>query len=391
MRIKRPIVVALIAALSCAVSALAQEPRTLLHAYHTVVPLDARVTRSMVRAAVAFSATVPMWEYTVVSPLNDRQYSGTMIGRSPFFHGARTTAIPAVIVPIIITMSDGTVFNPAATDTTCSPAGTALSLVQNSPLFNSIDILMGSTDLGVAEYVDAFQRANFWTEVSPTGDRYHTMLSPVTTVSAIPVTVPSAYGATNSIAEYGGCGRTIGVMSYSWWNDYMLGTVMPSLVSSGVGPAVFPVFLFYNVVMNDEALNLGEDCCILGYHGAAGVAPQTYAVADFDTTGIFDGTKDISDMSHEIAEWMNDPLGNNPTPAWGGVGQVVGGCQNNLEVGDPLSGIFFPNITMPNGYTYNPQELAFFSWFYRQAPSIGVNGWYSDNDTFTSDAGLICE
>lgn len=385
VRIKRSLMfwmLWLMAALFCAAPALAQEQPPSLHAYHTVVPLDAGVTRAMVRAAVASSATVPMWEYTVVSPLNDRQYSGTMVGRSPFFHGARTTAIPAVIVPIVFTMSDGTVFDPTATDLTCSPSGTALSLVQNSPLFNPIDIMMGPTDVGVAEYVDAFQRANFWTNVSPTGNRYHTELNPVTAVSAVPVPVPAADGATNSTAPYHGCGGEIGVLNYSWWNDYLLGTIMPPLISSGVvGPTAFPVFLFHNVVMNEDATNLGGECCILGYHGAEGSPVQTYAVADFDTTTIFQGTENISDMSHEVAEWMDDPLGNNPTPAWGDIGQVSG-CQSNLEVGDPLSGTLFPGIEMPNDYTYDPQELAFFSWFYRQSPSTGVNGWYSDNDTF---------
>ena len=27
-------------------------------------------------------------------------------------------------------------------------------------------------------------------------------------------------------------------------------------------------------------------------------------------------------------------------------------------------------------------ELAFFSWFYDQSPSLGVHGWYSDQATF---------
>ncbi len=44
---------------------------------------------------------------------------------------------------------------------------------------------------------------------------------------------------------------------------------------------------------------------------------------------------------------------------------------------------------MPNGVTYELQELAFFSWFY-SAPSLGVNGWFSDNGTFTNDAGAVC-
>ncbi len=94
-------------------------------------------------------------------------------------------------------------------------------------------------------------------------------------------------------------------------------------------------------------------------------------------------------MSHEVAEWMDDPLGGNATPAWGHVGQVSG-CQGNLEVGDPLTGTVLPAVTMPNGYSYHLQELAFFSWFFRQSPSIGVNGWYSDNGHFTSGAGPVC-
>jgi hypothetical protein len=94
-------------------------------------------------------------------------------------------------------------------------------------------------------------------------------------------------------------------------------------------------------------------------------------------------------MAHEVGEWMDDPFVNNPTPAWGHTGQVSG-CQNNLEVGDPLTGTNIPSVTGSNGFTYHLQELAFFSWFYG-APSIAVNDWFSDNNTFTSDAGAVCQ
>jgi hypothetical protein len=87
---------------------------------------------------------------------------------------------------------------------------------------------------------------------------------------------------------------------------------------------------------------------------------------------------------------VNDPFGDNPTPAWGGVGQVPpGSCQNNLEVGDPLSGTNFSPIGGRNGFTYHLQELAFFSWFY-SSNSTGIHDWFSDNDTFTTDAGPVC-
>jgi hypothetical protein len=40
-------------------------------------------------------------------------------------------------------------------------------------------------------------------------------------------------------------------------------------------------------------------------------------------------------------------------------------------------------------FTYNLQELAFFSWFYG-APTLGLNGWFSNNGTFLTDAGPPC-
>jgi hypothetical protein len=146
--------------------------------------------------------------------------------------------------------------------------------------------------------------------------------------------------------------------------------------------------LFYNVVLYNRNPN---NCCFLGYHGAytngSGVL-QTCSTTEYDTEGGFGaGISDTSIMAHEVGEWMDDPTVGNPVPLWGHIGQQ-GGCQNNLEVGDPLTST---NITvlMPNGHTYHLQELAFFSGFYDQTPSIAVNGWYSSNNTFTADAAVI--
>ena len=65
------------------------------------------------------------------------------------------------------------------------------------------------------------------------------------------------------------------------------------------------------------------------------------------------------------------------------IGQVSG-CQTNFEVGDPLSGTTFADTV--GSFTYHPQELAFFSWFYHSSPSLGVNGWYSNQGKFTASA-----
>jgi hypothetical protein len=106
-------------------------------------------------------------------------------------------------------------------------------------------------------------------------------------------------------------------------------------------------------------------------------------VSIYDNTGDFSGSGDISALSHEVSEWMNDPSTANPTKPWGNIGQVSG-CQSNLETGDPLSGTVITDSL--NGKTYHPQELAFFSWFYHQSPSIGANGWYSSGGSFTTSA-----
>jgi hypothetical protein len=110
-----------------------------------------------------------------------------------------------------------------------------------------------------------------------------------------------------------------------------------------------------------------------------------YGIAEYDRGAVFGaGTKDVSVLAHEVLEWVNDPSTNNAVPLWGNIGQVSG-CQNNLEVGDPLSGTLMPGVLMPNGVTYHAQELAFFSWFLG-TPFAGAGGKYSSNGTFGGDA-----
>jgi hypothetical protein len=362
-----------------------REPR----AYFAKKPL-AGVSHRTIRALVQASATIPFWDYSITSPVDGQVYSGMMVGRSPFFHGARTTNITAVIVPLIMRFSDGTVFDPTATDNNCSPAGTPVNLTQNSPIFTALDIRMGGVDMGVTQYTDAFQRGNFWgANVSATGNRYHTVLSPVIVTSAQTATAPSANGAVFSTSPYGGCGGIIGVVNFGWLDSVVTGTIIPSLAAQGVGPTTFPVILLKDVVMTQGTPSFPSNCCIIGYHGAYGPPVQTYTPVEYDTTGIFRGLSTITALSHEVGEWMDDPTGSNPAPLWGHTGQVSG-CQNDVEVGDPLSGTEFPGLTAANGVTYRPQELAFFSWFFRLVPSLGVNDWYSDNGSFSQDAGPVC-
>jgi hypothetical protein len=254
--------------------------------------------------------------------------------------------------------------------------------MQQSPIFQPSNFKFGHTSVGKTQYVDAFQRGNFWQSLA--GTNYHTFVSPQTLA---PVTVNLAANDALAIPPslFGSCGP-LGIV-----NINTLGPILVNqLAAQGFNSSQFPIFLLYNVVMSIGAPNNLNKCCVLGFHGATGSPIQTYSPIDFDTTGLFGpAVQDTSIAAHEVAEWMDDPFGNNPTPAWGHIGQVSG-CQNNLEVGDPLTGTNVPTVNGANGFAYHLQELAFFSWFYG-AHSIAVNGWFSDNNTFTSDAGPPCQ
>jgi hypothetical protein len=252
-------------------------------------------------------------------------------------------------------------------------------LTTQSPIYQAASFTFGHTLVGKTQYIDAFQRGNFWSLVAHTG--YHTLINPVV-MKPVTINIDANNGLAIPPSLFGSCGP-LGIVNINTMDPIFTGQLLPQLAAQGVDSTQFPIFLMYNVVMSIGNPNNLNKCCVLGFHGATGTPIQTFSPLDFDTTGLFGPTtNDTSVMSHEVGEWMDDPFGNNPTPAWGHVGQV-GGCQNNLEVGDPLSGTLINNVTGANGFTYHLQELAFFSWFYG-APSIAVNGWYSDNNTFTA-------
>src|SRR5205823_2472656 len=121
----------------------------------------------------AVSNTIPLWQYQVVSPVDAHTYQGTMVGRSPFNRGARTTTIPVVMIPIRFTLLANTanpvVFDPTAPNAACYPSN-ALALTQQSPIFQSAPFTLNGTFVGNTQYIDAFRREEFWTNVAPTGN-----------------------------------------------------------------------------------------------------------------------------------------------------------------------------------------------------------------------------
>jgi hypothetical protein len=375
-----------------------------LNAYTTVKPAR-NAAGNMVRASDAAAvSSLATFTYNVTSGRDGNTYTGAMVGQDPFSSGFTTTTVTTPVIPLIITVNavatglnkhgiltqtHGTItLDPTAADNAClsAPNNVPVTLVQQSPMFQATNFSFGGTSVGDTQYIDAFQRANFWQLVG--GTDYHTLVNPVL-YQPISLNIRPGKGLAIPSSLFGSCGP-LGIVDINTLDSILTGTILPQLAAQGVDTSQFPVFLLYNTVMSIGVPNNLNKCCVLGFHGATGSPIQTYSPIDFDTSGLFGATiHDTSIMAHEVGEWMDDPFGSNPTPLWGHTGQVSG-CQNNLEVGDPLTGTNIPPVVGSNGFTYNLQELAFFSWFYG-APSIAVNGWFSDNNTFTTDAGPVCQ
>ncbi len=368
-------------------------------------PSSGNVEATKSLAAAGSSKTLPLWTFFTESSRDHNAYSGVMVGRDPF-HGGGSVSVPTYVVPVIIktnTIGTGinsqgiistkpgtTTFNPTVADKACltAPNDVPLTLFEQSPIFRSATFAFGGTLVGTTQYVDAFQRANFW-EVDD-HDTYHVLLGPVKTLKTVVINVPGKYGTTLPTSLTGTC-ATEGIVDINWFDAYLDSTVIPALASEGVNPSNFPIFLVHDVVWASPVTNL-NDCCFIGYHGYTGLPIQTYSPMDFDDNTGFFASPEIRDSyvpSHEVAEWMNDPFDDNPTPPWGHTGQV-GGCQGNLETGDPLTGTPGIPIAGSNGFTYHLQEQAFFSWFFGE-PSIGIHHWFSNNATFLTDAGPPCQ
>jgi hypothetical protein len=300
-----------------------------------------------------------------------RRYTFTELGADPSRNHAPNTAIPILIIPVRAQFDDGTVLDATAPDS-CAGGVAPTTLVEQSPIFQGVDYGDGSR-----QYVEEFRRLEFWALTGGPGGR-----NPNYSVTVahywLPTLIINFHGFPTQKAP---CGR-LGLLELNQWNSFVQRTLFPQLHQYGAGPGALVLFLLSNVGFYNGNQ---KSCCTLGYHSwftLHGV--QTYGVAEYDSTQAFSGISDVGVLAHELAEWYDDPLGNNATPRWGHVGQVSG-CQANLEVGDPLSGHFL-EVTMPNGVLYHPQELAFFSWFFGQTPSLGFDGWYSMAGTFRTPA-----
>jgi hypothetical protein len=337
---------------------------------HVFATLPARgVKFSELQKQATTAATIPFFSGSITSPLDGNTYRYMIVGSDPN-KSKTTTAVTYVPIVVRIHFADGTVLDPTIPG--CNDTVSVQSRFFNGPNFVPTSLTSNGIAVGNTQLTDGFQRAEFWSLVG--GSHYHTVLQAAAQPRVLDVNAPP--GSETKAGVCSGSAHRIGEIPINEFD-----AIIQNIATTYATPAQIPVVLSYNVFQTIQG-----HCCIIGYHSALGTASGTvvYAVGAYNDAGIFSvPIEDVHAWTHELGELFNDPFIDNATPAWGHVGQVSG-CQNNLEVGDPLTGTPF-TVTL-NGFTYHPQELAFFSWFFR-TPSTGTDGLYSFEGTFSSVQG----
>jgi hypothetical protein len=311
-----------------------------------------------------------------------------MVGADPATNGSTTTPTDVIPLNLVFSANNGYALN--GTD--------VVQRTVNSPIFQtgsySTTAKSGDyqSDTGGGElsagndgvqYEDAIMRSQF----NKVGSSYHVKLSQPTVHAPVTLTVPQSKGS----AYANGAGVVYGLTDVTWFS----GRISQLLGQLGVDPTHLPVFLTNNVMLY---IGTTDNCCIIGYHGASvvnghGHGPtggngdqgvQTFSYAAYTAPGTFgDGKggadpflRDIHALSHEIAEWGDDPFVNNRVNPWLTPTAPQYGCTSLLETGDPVVGIGF---TMPgntydsanpfaDGY-YHPEDEVLLPWFARQSPN----------------------
>lgn len=295
-----------------------------------------------------------------------KNFPFTMVGKPP--ERGETTRVETQLIPISM-FFEGFVDkqgNPIILD-----VAPLIDPVRNSPNFRRAAYRSGFTQFG-----DAIQRAEFFHTMDLD---WHTLINEPRQLPAVTLDVPK--GAANLFRS-----RSTGQVFAVVDTGFFISQLNTIIQLEHLEVDALPIALTNNVFLAPGA-NVRK-CCILGFHtafdaGARGSMQlvQTFAWASWVGTSIFGGNvADVTPLSHEIVEWLNDPFGNNSVPPWQ-FPNGAGGCQDTLETGDPLE--VFANsassVTI-DGVTFHPQTEALLQWFERPSTSNAIDGAFSFPD-----------
>lgn len=292
-------------------------------------------------------------------------YPYTMVGNKPQSGG--TTKVPVQIVPISMFFQEFVDENGSPLVIDPAPL---LPRLQSSPNFRS-----ARYENGVTQFADAVQRAQFNRTAAP---EWHTLLREPEILKPLRIVVPRG-----SARVYRN--PATGVIYAIVDTDFFLSQLNTMIQLERLQPDALAIAITSNIFLSPQADI--KKCCVLGFHTSFDVGElaqlkfvQTFIWASWVDQGIL-GTSlaDVTPMSHEISEWMNNPFGSNVVPTW----QVPNStsCQSNLETGDPLATM--PNAGYPvliDGFTYHPQSQVMMQWFQRGSASDAIDGAFSFPD-----------
>ena len=307
-----------------------------------------------------------------------------MVGNPPQNGG--TTNINAPVVPVALDL-----LNPDGTVLLHYEVKPYILPTLQSPLFENSTF---SSSPAPTQITDAIMRAEFWSVMAPD---WHTMLLGSLKQERT-MQVPSGFYY-YALKSNGDCCLFVLIDINEFGN--LLFPSVPTDTTTPIGAAEnagdittkdLSTFLFPNTYLYFGNPN---NCCVLGYHtydvepgdSSNGNKQRRYVVAyaAWISPGLFGSAfVDVTGLGHEIAESFNDPFvvsdnRHNLTPWWL---SPNGNCQDDLEVGDVIEGLphaAYP-VTMNNGMTYHPQNVALLPWFEFQSPSTAIDGAYSYPD-----------
>jgi len=342
--------------------------------------------------------TIPHWWGSTLDPHNGITYGYNMVGANPNTCSGSdcSVTIEADIIPLIVNI-DGLTFsgNDILAATLASPqfalndyGSTPYATASASNVPRGAGGTLSQQDAGYhLQLQDATMRAQF----NKTGSSTYHLILHANVLPAVTINVPANQG----VLLQSGRGVVFADVNISWW-----AAQMKNLNSTVGDPTHLPIYL-----SNSVLLHIGKNvlnCCVIGFHGTSPVGigsgsadsngnakVQTFAWASWVRPGIYarpDGgtdwaLQDIHALSHEIAEWADDPFVNNTVEPWLTPTAPQYGCTGVLETGDPVVAIGFamgtntteqgpnPNGTQSADGYYHPEDEVFLPWFMRLAPN----------------------
>lgn len=301
-------------------------------------------------AAAAAAANITHWGSTI--SWGGHNYQFTMLGRNPA-GGSSTTVIPVYVIPVKITLPDGSVWDPAAVQVT--KGVNAIGATVNSPIFANTTWMNGSVNLGNTQYTDAFQRGSWWKYVSTTAPDYHILFQPVVQPE-VDWQVPAGYGVQTPGSANGGNMADIDI---NWFDAQQ----QSYIASAGLPGSGIPFFLTYNTCEGQSDGTTESNCFAGAYHSATGPnLNHPYLNAPWEGF-----VPDLYILSHELGETLGDPFLFNNSPCL---------ADPNMETGDPVEPFAFK--VRYAGFVYHLEDLVFFDWFAGQFPApTSVNQRYT--------------